>query len=156
MRFKAIEVEIKPFIVWLETTEPLGSLVVPESEVPATQSGVCPLKIVDGELYERTPEEMEDFETEWLSSQKINEQYAIIEKLKNTAVAFFNYGGKNFPMNESARAYYLAIEKTTGKESYDVMTVDGSTAELVAANKAAFLDAYYEKLLELIQPEEIV
>lgn len=156
MRFKAIEVEIKPFIVWLETTEPLGSLVVPESEVPATQFGVCPLKIVDGELYERTAEEMEDFETEWLSSQKINEQYAIIDRLKNTAVAFFTYGGKNFPMNDSARAYYLAIEKTTAKESYDVLTVDGSTAELISANKAAFLEAYYEKLIELTQPEEIV
>lgn len=156
MNFLAVEIVTKPLIIFVGTNMPLGSLVVAKNSVPNTIFGVCPWKIVDGELVNRTPEEMAEFETEWLAAQKINSQTIAVEKLKSSVDAKFTYAGKSFPMNEGARLYYQAMEKTTGKASYNVIAVDGGIVELLVANKADFLQAYYDKLLELTEPEEVL
>lgn len=164
--FKAIAVDVKPLIHWTcvakNATEldMLGlsddPLVLPEDQVPAYIYNVCPLKIVEGELVNRTPMEMSLYESEFLEKQKINNQSQISSKLENSSDAFFTFLTKDFPMNQTARLHYLAIQNTTGKTEYNVMTTNGMTVEITAANKADFLEAYHEKLLQLTQPEEIL
>lgn len=139
---------MKPFVVWLETTEPLGSLVVQENEVPETQFGVCPLKIVDGELLDRTSEEMEVFELEFLqSSSLLTDKY----KIKLLDGITFSYGGKTYPMHETARLYYHTIDKyrfgthknvrsLTGVESISVDDIDD------------FLQEYYKVVEGTLMP----
>ncbi len=73
--FKAIELEEKPFIQWdsvafsLQELQDLkledDPLVLAEDKIPTFQFGVCPLQIVDGELVERSVEDMEKFEREY-------------------------------------------------------------------------------------------
>lgn len=73
--FKAIELREKPFIQWdsvafsLQELQDLklkdDPLVLAEDKIPTFQFGVCPLQIVDGELVERSVEDMEKFEREY-------------------------------------------------------------------------------------------
>ena len=73
--FRAIEVVEKPFIQWESVAFSLKELqdlkleddplVLAEDKIPFFQFGVCPLQIVDGELVERSREDMEKFEKEY-------------------------------------------------------------------------------------------
>lgn len=73
--FKAIEKPTKPFITWhswanslqelTQMQEQNNPLILPETQVPAFEFGVCPLKIVNGGLEQRTTVEMEQFELEY-------------------------------------------------------------------------------------------
>ena len=156
-KVKAQELTFKPFLTWFSGTFASGDpLVINESDKPELVYGVCPWKIVAGELVNRTPAEMEVFENEWIVSQKIAQQTRVVSKLENSSDAFFTFLSKDFPMNQTARLYYLAMQNTTGKTEYEVMATNGMTVEITAANKADFLEAYFEKLLQLTQPEEIL
>lgn len=73
--FKAKELQDKPFIQWesvalsLKELQDLGldddPLIVSESDIPDFIFGVCPYKIVEGQLVERTAQEMNEFEIEY-------------------------------------------------------------------------------------------
>ena len=73
--FKAIGLEEKPFMQWdsvafsLQELQDLkledDPLVLAEDKIPTFQFGVCPLQIVEGELVERSKEDMERFEKDY-------------------------------------------------------------------------------------------
>ena len=149
MRFKAIELEQKPFITWLSTDEPLGALVVREEDVPDYIFGVCPWKIVDGELVARDSSEMELFEEEYLIKQRVDTQAQKIIDVNN---ATFTFGTNEFPMNEVARLHYSMIDKTR-PESVLVTSLDGAV-RIDTYQIDDFMEAYYDELKTLIEEEE--
>src|SRR5690606_38314424 len=108
MRYKANEITEKPYICWVSTNEPLGSLVIDESELPRMTFGVYPYRIVEGELVDWSPEEMTIFEEEWYVEQIIVNQKA---KLSGLNEGTFEFDSHEFPTNEVARWHYLYIER---------------------------------------------
>ena len=91
--FKASKLENKPFIQWdsvafsLKELQDLkledDPLVLAEDKIPFFQFGVCPLQIVEGELIERSREEMEQFEKEFNDSTKTRTTQSKRDVLKN-------------------------------------------------------------------------
>jgi len=73
--FKAAEKEQKPFITWnlwaeneqeLELLEDKNSpLILQEKDIPKYIYGICPLKIMEGNLVNRTQEELAQLEAEF-------------------------------------------------------------------------------------------
>lgn len=70
--FKAQELDHKPFVQWnsvalsFKELQNLGlegdSLIMAENDIPNFMFGVCPLKIIEGQLVARTDQEMDEFE----------------------------------------------------------------------------------------------
>ena len=161
MRFlKATEIENKPFIFWngvannLQELIDLGfeddPLVLPEELVPDFVFGVCPLKIVSGELVERTVPEMEAFEAEYETQENLTEQLGLLEGI-NTGT--FDFDMQTFPMDERSRLLYDALKNTASAITDTmIMNFEGKPYGLTNANKAAFLEAYYAKLFKLSTP----
>jgi hypothetical protein len=157
--FKANEIENKPYIYWngmatsLEELTDLGlgddPLVLPENEIPTNIYGVCPLKIVGGELVNRTPLEMSDFEAEYETKENLKNQLNLINGI-DTGTFDFDFGV--FPMDERSRILYDALKNTPTISDTLIMNYEGKPYTLTNANKAAFLTAYYSKLLELSTP----
>jgi hypothetical protein len=123
-------------------------LVLPEELLPVLVYDVYSIKIVSGELVERTVPEMEAFEDEYNTEQSIRSNIAM--SAINTGT--FTYASNSFPMNERARLFYQVIEKVPG--NYKVMKVDGSLFDLIdtSTNRADFIAAFYLKLNELTKP----
>ena len=73
--FKAFEIAVKPFIQWdcfanseeeyMELGLNTDHLVMQEANITPNQYGVCPLKIVEGELFNITAQEMESYQTDY-------------------------------------------------------------------------------------------
>lgn len=155
---KAISLDNKPFVQWdlyatsHEELVALGldtdPLIMPENEVPQYQFGVCPLKIVGGALEERSEAEMDAFEAEY-NIEQIQAGYA--SKINALATETFAYGGFTFPMHETARLYYECMRYAPGS-NYKVLDVDGEQQTVLTLNVAAFIDAYYVKLTDLLEP----
>lgn len=158
--FKAFETAEKPLIIWnlwansleklIEMGEDDNPLILPEDEVPATIYGVCPFKIVDGELVERTSGEMSAFATEYETNENLTEQLSLLNGI-NTGT--FNFDFQIFPMDERSRLLYDALKNTASAiPDTMIMNHEAKPYELTNANKAAFLEAYYAKLFELSTP----
>lgn len=154
MRYlKAFEIEEKPLIQWnpwansLEQLTAQGDqddpLIMPENLIPANQFGVCPLKIVGGELVERTGPEMAAFETEYETETTIAENKG---KIKDINEGSFGYSGNSFPMHEAARLRYMAIALDSTATDTAFMNVDGVGILIVEANLPAFLTAYHKQI----------
>lgn len=138
MRFKAIETENKPYISWISTNEPLGSLVIDEAELPRRVFGVYPYRIVEGELVDWSPEEMTIFEEEWNLKQIISNQKA---KLSGLNEGTFEFDSHEFPTNEVARWHYLFIERNKAR-SHNVVSLTGNY-NLAPEDIDAFLAAFW-------------
>ena len=158
--FKAFETVEKPLIIWnlwaesldklIEMGEDDNPLILPEEDVPTTTFGVCPLKIVGGELVSRTPLEMSDFEVEYETQENLTEQLGLLEGI-NTGT--FDFDMQTFPMDERSRLLYDALKNTASAiPDTMIMNFEGKPYGLINANKAAFLEAYYAKLFELSTP----
>jgi hypothetical protein len=155
--YKAEPVNNKPFIYWhlwansIEELQALGyeddPLIIAEADMPDYQFGVCPMKIVDGQLVNRTAQEMEDFESEFIASSGFRTYGA---KIADVNKALFVYDGKSFPMHDAARLFYGCIQRTAA--NYKVQHSTG-IVDVFQADIPAFLDAYYNKLQTLTQPE---
>lgn len=158
--FKAFEIAEKPLIVWslwanseqelINMEEDDNPLILPEDEVPPVEYGVCPLKIVGGELVDRTTIEMEAFETEYIAENFLIDQ---ANKLIDVNTGSFNFDSLAFPMDERSRLFYYGLEMKTPAGNVKCMTVDGSLYTLLNAEISNFLGAYYTQLLVLTQPE---
>ncbi|MBA4133337.1 MAG: hypothetical protein C0525_01300 [Flavobacterium sp.] len=148
--FKAQEIAFKPYIIWasVEVFEEGDPLVLQEIEVPDLLYGVCPLKIVDGELVERTIPEMEAFEEEYLVSQRIVSESIKVKLLDN---ATFTYDGHVFPMNESARVLYQSFDKYRFGTIKRVMSTAG-IYDLDVADIDLFLEEYYKVVEGTLMP----
>lgn len=154
--FKATEVAFKPFIFWNPAADSLAELealeleadplILPESEVPDNLYGVCPLKIVSGELVERTVGEMSDFSDEWDIAEALK---ANVNRLPNINASTFIHDGKEFPMDEVSRLFYHAIDKVRGNQK--IMTVANEQYNLMDTTTLIddFLDSYHAKLIEI-------
>lgn len=161
MKFIAIQVSEKPFIVW--SSIPEGSfddpesqyfesdLVLDEKEIPETIYGVCPLKIVSGELVERTESEMLAFQSQWQEYEFLREQSQLINTINEGT---FTYDSETFPMDERSRILYNAISNIvfSPDEAIELMASDGKPYTLFEADKANFLEAYYWRLYQLSKP----
>lgn len=155
--FKAIQIDFKPFIQWdcyANNEKELGELelypdplIVAESEIPAFIFGVCPWKIVSGELVERTAGEMAVFEAEWPTEVKKAEQTALVKTINKDS---FDYDGHSFPLNESARIYYNVVRDFGNKA--DILTTSGDLYELIDTNIPAFFEALNTKLKDILTP----
>lgn len=158
--FKAVEIEQKPFIFWNGVANDIAELaelelfkdplILPEDSIPNLIYGVCPLKIVGGELVSRTPLEMSDFKVEYETQENLIEQLGLLEVI-NSGTFEFDFG--TFPMDERSRLLYDALKNTASAiPDTMIMNFEGKPYGLTNANKAAFLEAYYAKLLELSTP----
>lgn len=146
MNFKAFSLPNKPYIYWQSWDGALDALVISESAIPLNKFGVCPMKIVNGQLENRTAEEMAVFETEY----NANQVQATYEQKGNTLkTSVFRYDGVDFPMHETARIYYSCIARTPA--AYKVMSTTGQY-NLADTNVSAFLAAYFNQLTTLTQP----
>jgi len=157
--FKALEVVQKPFIFWqlvassVTELEALGldddPLVIQETDIPEFTYLVCPLKIVDGELVDRTVPEMEAFEAEYQVQTVISESK---NKVSDLTTETFTFDGNDFFMDETSRLFYQAIDKVRGNQK--VLTTLGATYTLLDAstNIDDFLAAYYSKLRLVTKP----
>ncbi len=143
----ATEIADKPFIFFQGTDLTNGPLVVAEGDVPETQFGVCPWKIVDGQLVERDAAEMAAFENQYIEAQA---KQAYQSKVNILTDDYFTYATKNFPVHDTARLYYSVIERTPG--NYKVLNTTNELVDVLEADNAAFLSAYYLKLKEITQP----
>ncbi len=151
--YEAIEVAFKPFIHWnqiaanidqlIELGREDDPLVLPWELVPLNQFGVSPMKIVGGELVERSSAEMDAFELEYNQKQLVNEQ---AKKINQIARGSFNYGGKTFPMHDAARARYMAIALDSPHTNTNFMTITGEVVTVEAANIPAFMSQYYKQI----------
>lgn len=152
--FKAVEINFKPFLFWngvassLKQLEQLeldnDPLILPETEVPATIYGVCPLKIEGGVLVERTAPEMAAFQVEFDIRKAM---LANIQKIDAVAEGSFIFDGKTFPMDEVSRLYYHSMP--TIATDHRVMTVEAELYILALANVSNFMTAYLTALYNL-------
>lgn len=159
--FLAIEIIQKPFIRWagwansIEELAELGEfqnpLIVAENLIPAYLFGVSPLKIVAGELVDRTVEEMATFETEYLVRVSVAAESTKIAQINASS---FAYGGNQYPMHEAARLRYMAIENDNPADT-NFMNIAGQIITIPAANLGLFFTQYY-KQIQLITNLNIV
>lgn len=159
MKFIATQVSVKPFIVWVsipdgsyddpESQYYKSTLVIDEQDIPENISGVCPLKIYNGKLVERTQIEMEAFAAQYTSENFIQEQK---DKLNDVNLGTFNYDTETFPMDERSRLFYYAMASKPPVGDVECMTVNGDLYTLLNANITAFLGAYYTALMNYSKP----
>lgn len=157
--FKAFELEFKPFISWskwadsLEELTAMGEddnpLILAEDLIPEFVFGVCPLKIVDGELVERTSAEMSAFKLEYYKQLFLQDQYNKLDQIES---GHFTYDSFDFPMDKRSRIFYEAFDRARGTGDIKCMTVDGELYALDNTEIDAFLDQYFQRLKELSQP----
>lgn len=148
--YKAFESDKRPFIIWNEWPQNDDDpLIRSEDNVPALVNGICPLKIVDGELVARSEAEMNSAADQTEILVKFAEHNV---KIKDVNTGSFVYDTKTFPMDEVSRLFYQSVEKVRGNTK--LMTIEGVLYSLIdtATNIDDFMAAYYEKLNELTQP----
>lgn len=151
--YLAVEIEEKPYIqwhLWANSIEELAEmeefenpLIVAASARPEYIFGVCPLKIVAGELVERTVPEMETFEVEFSQKETIDDNKG---KLKDINNGSFGFSGNSYPMHESARLRYMAIALDSSATDTAFMNVDGVGILIAEANLPGFLTAYHKQI----------
>jgi len=148
MKWKALEIEEKPFITFytVQTYDPKDPFLV-DSIDGLYQFGVCTKKIVSGQLVDRTPAEMAVFEAEYENRVFIYDQYKLIDSINSGE---FTYDSNTFPMDERSRIFYFAIETSATDEK--VMTTTGGSYALTNANIPAFIAAYKTELKNLSKP----
>jgi len=142
----ATSMDNKPFIYWQTTDLKEGALVLSEANLPQVKFGVFPVKIVDGQLENRTPTEMADFEAQYNLENALR---IYKNKSEQLATATFLYKGATYPMFLTARKYYAIMERTPG--DYAVRSTTGVT-QISEAARTEFITAYYTKLKELTTP----
>ncbi|KGO88370.1 hypothetical protein Q765_00160 [Flavobacterium rivuli WB 3.3-2 = DSM 21788] len=144
--YLATEIPNKPYIYFQTTSLTEGALVLPKANLPKPQFGVFPIKIVNGQLENRTPTEMAAFEAEYNLENPLR-LYDV--KAESLSTQTFAYKGSSYPMFLSARLYYSVMQQTPG--DYAVRATTGMT-NIAEASRLEFLTAYYTKLKELTQP----
>lgn len=155
--FRAIEIEQKPFIQWDcwatndEDYKTLGldrdPLVMAEEDIPAFKYGVCPLKIVDGQLVERTETEMLSYQAEY--NQKADtDRYA--GTIQDVDKGFFEFNREKFPLHPSARLLYDIAEKEQLTTVFQ--TIDGKRIAIDSKELTTFSAAARTAIKNIVQP----
>lgn len=158
--FNAIEQVIKPFITWqsvgMFTEDEFKNsaygddpLIVPESQIPFPYNvfGVCPLKIREGVLENRTPAEMAVFEAEYNIIMGVKAERLKIITLNESS---FTYDDHGFPMDEVSRLLYQSLK--SNKNDRFLKTINNESYLLLDDNKAYFLDTFYNSFVTILSP----
>jgi hypothetical protein len=143
----ATELPNKPFLFWQTWDGEDTPLVIDEEDMPQNQFGVSPLKIVNGQLEERSESEMAAYEAEYLAEQPAYEYRA---KVNGLDTAVFTFSGNDYPMHQSARLFYSCMERAAS--NYKVMDAQGVIRDILETDNEAFLTAYYNELKLQTQP----
>lgn len=153
MYYKAILLENIPFInwaLWADSLEKLEKmeltddpLIRDKGDIPENVYGVCPLKIVDGLLIERTAAEMNEFRVGYERKIILN---GSASKLKDINSGVFSYDGNIYPMFEAARIRYMAVAMDTTSSDTEFMTIKGEIITIHESFLPAFFNAYYKNL----------
>lgn len=147
MNYLATQIDQKPYIIFQSTDLPVGGLVVAQEDVPANVHGICPKKIVAGELVDRDEPEMESAEAQFNSIKAIDGQSARGLAMERKT---FSFDARNFPLTAHAQMYYRAIAHATTDKN--VMDANGATYVLAAAEIEAFIEAFDTKVINELQP----
>ncbi|MCH4829436.1 MULTISPECIES: hypothetical protein [Flavobacterium] len=126
MYFKAQELENKPFIQWesvafsLKELQDLGlegdPLVMTEKDIPNFMFGVCPLKIENGQLVERTFQEMKVFENEHNTPSLASIEKEVGELILKIE-AYNKLGEDILPLNTKLNELIITYQFIKNKES---------------------------------------
>ncbi|GEP52389.1 hypothetical protein FNO01nite_30610 [Flavobacterium noncentrifugens] len=155
MRFvKAFPDPDRPIIRWalwannLEELTAMGDvnnpLILPENEVPENIYGVCPLKFDNGILVARDEIEMETYQVVFEQKSAI---LTAAESIQTIGSDKFTYGSNDYPMHQAAQLRYAAV--AASPKGIDMMNVKGEIVHIASANLSAFLNAYYDKIIEI-------
>lgn len=156
--FKAFAIDVKPFIQWdcfanseaeyMELGLNTDHRVMRESDIPANQYGVCPLRINEsGELVARSISEMESYQAAYnndIAEKQYKSQITSINQ--NT----FDYEGQTFFMDELTRLAINEVSNSNQELSLRVRTTNGFY-NLTVANIAGVRQAYHSKLQQILQ-----
>ena len=152
--YKANQMAEQPFIYWVFVASSLAELtelglygdplIVAQSFIPTTINGVYPLKIVFGELVERSEAEIDSFEPLYNSKIALRAQALKIDAVVAWELA---YDGKKFPMDEASRLFYMCMEKIGGDQ--ELMTTANISYSLLDVKISDFMTAYYTQLHQI-------
>lgn len=153
--FKAIEIPSKPFIQWdcyANSDEEYKALklnqdrtVVQELNIPENVNGVCPWKIVGGDLVARDGTEMLPYEDEHINDIKNADFSSKVIEINKQA---FEFLGHQFHMHESARLLYDTIAANK-LDKVEIKTKDSSFV-LQAQDVDRFMVAYRTSLADVL------
>lgn|SRR5690606_27163661 len=153
--FRAIELDHKPFIQWdcwatneedyLTLELDKDPLVLPEDDIPEYQFGVCPLKIVDGQLVQRTQSEMNAYQSEY---NQVAESDRYAGTIREIDKAFFEFNRERYPLHQSARLLYEIAEKE--QTSVELKTVDNKRILIDSKDLPAFVNSFRTQLKTII------
>ena len=157
--FIARPLDARPFMYWQSIAESIeelaevgeytNPLVVAEDLKPPFIFGVCPLKIVGGELVDRDAAEMAIHEADFNTRTLIE---TITPKIADINKSTFVYDGVVFPMDEVSRLHYLAIGNLPIVDT-TCLTSAGVAYELADTTVLLFLAEYYKKLQLVTKPK---
>lgn len=156
--FKAFEIDDNPEFVAFATIansdeeleligEVKNPLVLSEHSIPEYQFGRCILKIVDGELVQRTAAEMNFFEQAYILKEKILAQKNAVRDLDKFK---FYFDHNWFYMDSAFRIRIAAVEKLNFTSS-EFMNVEGNVVTISNLQFIAFSTAYYNEIKELTE-----
>lgn len=155
--FLAKELTSKPFIYFQGVANSEAELValnlsghplvLEDVNIPPFQFGVSPLKIVNGQLEQRSNAEMSSFEEEFNSRNKILELASIKRDLQERT---FEYRGLEFPMTDAADLYYRAIAHVLPPIVNVVATTQ--VYQMNDSDIPSFLEAYYNEVYNQMTP----
>ena len=153
----AVELPTKPFIYFQGVANSEAELValnlsgnplvLEDANIPPFQFGVSPLKIVNGQLEQRTQAEMDAFEVEYNHQMALFNQ---VQKKADVQTKTFTYLGISFPMSDAADLYYRALSNQV-PASANVQAVE-RIVPITAAEIPAFIGEYYKKVLIEMTP----
>jgi hypothetical protein len=148
-KWKAIALNVKPLVTFCTVDEyDVSDPLIVDDIDGLFEFGVCRLKIVGGELVERSEAEMDAFELEFLADQKITEQRSMMDTIERSS---FSYLGIEFPMNAVAHLRYLAMQNQL-PTSADVLSSDNRIINIPAAGIPDFVEEYYKEILAITNP----
>ncbi|AMO19404.1 hypothetical protein [Flavobacterium columnare] len=126
MYFKAQELENKPFIQWesvafsFKELKDLGlqgdPLIMSEDNIPNFMFGVCPLKIENGQLVERSSQELQVFEKEY-NTPSLASIEKEVEELILKIETYNKLGEDILPLNTKLNELIVTYQFIKNKES---------------------------------------
>lgn len=107
--------------------------------------GAYSYRIVDGEFVDRTEEELEIQESDYLIKNALAVDRNRIQTISDSS---FTYDSNDFPMDEVSRLFYTTMEKIK-PASNKIRTMANTAYALNAVDIPAFMDEYYKKLITI-------
>jgi hypothetical protein len=157
--YKAKEIGTIPFIIWNEVAANIKELEALNLDndplvrrfdlIPANLYGVCPLKIDNGQLVDRSIEEMANYENQYQIKTALQRAQSKINVLR---VESFRFGDYDFPLDDASRELYNAIAVVKGEIA--VMSIIGEKIDITAGQIDDFVLAFNNKTMQILNNYE--